>query len=116
MRFPASYDRTTKIISGIVCFGLLAIVFAVHIFIFDVLAFLILMVSVAYSPRGYVLSGRSIFVKRLAGSARVSLDDVREVRRSTPDDFLGCIRLGGNGGLFGYYGLFSTRKLGKSTW
>ena len=28
----------------------------------------------------------------------------------------GCIRLWGSGGLFGYYGLFSTAKLGKSTW
>ena len=28
--------------------------------------------------------------------------------------FRGCIRLGGSGGLFGYYGLFSTAKLGKS--
>jgi hypothetical protein len=24
--------------------------------------------------------------------------------------------LGGSGGLFGYYGLFSTSKLGRSTW
>ena len=37
-------------------------------------------------------------------------------RRATPDDFRGCIRLGGSGGLFGYYGLFSTAKLGRSTW
>ena len=70
----------------------------------------------AYSPRGYELAGRSILVKRLAGAARVPLSDVREARRATPDDFRGCIRLGGSGGLFGYYGLFSTAKLGKSTW
>ena len=70
----------------------------------------------AYSPRGYSLDGRSILVERLAGPVRIALDDVREVRRATPDDFRGCIRLGGSGGLFGYYGLFSTAKLGKSTW
>ncbi len=116
MHFPASFDRTTKIISGIVCLGLLAVVFAVHNLLVDAIAFLVLMAAVAYSPRGYVLSGRSILVKRLAGTVRVALDDVREARRAGREDFRGCIRLWGSGGLFGYYGLFSTAKLGKSTW
>jgi hypothetical protein len=54
-------------------------------------------------------------VRRLAGQARIALDDVREVRRSTPDDSRGCIRLWGSGGFFGYYGLFRSAKLGKFT-
>jgi hypothetical protein len=116
MRFAASYDRATKIISGCVCLGMLAVVYAVHNFAMDLLAFLVLMLCVTYSPRGYVIEGHSILVKRLAGAARIALDGVREVRRATPDDLRGCIRLWGSGGLFGYYGLFSTSKLGKSTW
>jgi Bacterial PH domain len=116
MPFPASFDRTAKIISGIVCLGLLAVVVGIHNLLADGIAFLVLMVSVAYSPRGYVISDGSILVKRLAGSVRIALDDVREVRRTGREDFRGCIRLWGSGGLFGYYGLFSTAKLGKSTW
>jgi hypothetical protein len=38
------------------------------------------------------------------------------VRAAAPDDLKGCIRLFGNGGLFGYYGLFRTSKLGKCSW
>jgi len=117
MKFPASYDRTTKIISAIVCLGLLAVIFAVHNLILTCLSLFAILVCVAYSPRGYVLAGRSILVRRrLARTIRIPLGELREARRATADDFRGCIRLWGSGGLFGYYGLFSTRKLGKSTW
>ena len=35
------------------------------------------------------------------------------MRRATPDDLRRAIRLRGSGGLFGYYGLFRSAKLGK---
>jgi len=116
MSFSASYDRATTIITTVVCLGLLAVIFAVHNIILTGLSVFVMLLCFAYAPRGYELAGRSILVKRVAGAARIPLDDVREARRATPDDFLGCVRLGGSGGLFGYYGLFSTAKLGKSTW
>ena len=34
----------------------------------------------------------------------------------TREDFTGCLRLWGNGGLFGYYGVYQTTKLGKCYW
>jgi hypothetical protein len=116
MSFSASYDRTTKIVSTIVCLGLLAVIFAVHNIILSCLSIFVIILCFAYSPRGYSLVGRSILVERLAGPARIDLSDVREARKATPDDFRGCIRLGGSGGLFGYYGQFSTAKLGRCTW
>jgi hypothetical protein len=116
VEFTASYDRTTKIVSAVVCLGLLGIILAVHNLILAVLALLVLVVSFTYSPRGYVVEGQSILVKRLAGTVRVPLAGVREARKTTAEDWSGCIRLWGNGGLFGYYGLFSTSKLGRSTW
>jgi hypothetical protein len=114
--FSAPYDLTTKIISAIVCIGLLCLALAIHAAAIGVLALLVLGVAYAYSPRGYVCSGQSIAVKRLIGDVEVPLVDVREARAATKDDFRGCIRLWGNGGLFGYYGLFRTSKLGKCTW
>ncbi len=116
MPFSASYDRTTLILSGFVCLFLSTAALAVHSILVACISLFVLLLGYAYSPRGYVLEGRSILVTRLAGTVRVPLDDVREVRRTTPDDFRGCIRLWGSGGLFGYYGLFRTAKLGKSTW
>jgi hypothetical protein len=114
--FSASYDATTKVISGVVLVLFLAIVAATHSVVAGCLFALILVGAYAWSPRSYAVSGGSITVNRLAGNARVPLDGVREVRAATKDDFRGCLRLFGNGGLFGYYGLFRTSKLGKSTW
>jgi hypothetical protein len=116
MSFSAPYDRTTKIISTIVCLGLLAVMFAVHSIALGCLSLFVMFLGYAYSPRRYALEGRAIVVTRLIGTVRIPLDDVREARKATADDFRGCIRLWGSGGLFGYYGLFSTAKLGKSTW
>jgi hypothetical protein len=116
MPFSASYDLAAKIISAFVCLFLLAAVAVTHILVVAAPVLLIIVVSYAYSPRGYVVADRSILVQRLAGQARIALDDVREVRPAAPDDFRRSIRLWASGGLFGYYGLFRTAKLGKSTW
>lgn len=115
MAFSASYDRFTKIVSAVLCLVMVFAIFASHNIVVSTLALGVMLVSFAYSPRGYILSGRSIAVRRLAGPVRIPLEDVREVRRATADDLSGCIRLWGSGGLFGYYGLFSSSKLGKFT-
>src|SRR5580692_6612261 len=115
MTFSASYDRFTKILSAFVCFGFLAIILASHSIVISTLALIVILISFAYSPRGYTVADRSILVRRIAGQARISLDDVRELRRSTEEDLRGCIRLRGSGGLFGYYGLFRSAKLGEFT-
>lgn len=116
MPFSASYDRTTKITSALLWGGLLAVAFAVHNLILAILSLLVLAIGFAWSPRGYAVEGQAIVVQRLAGTVRIPLADVREARRAGSDDLRGCMRLWGSGGLFGYYGLFSTSKLGKSTW
>jgi hypothetical protein len=114
--FPASYDLTTKIISTVVCGGLLVMAVALQSLIIGCISLVSIAVAYAYSPRRYTFSGRSIMVKRLIGNVRVPLDDVREARRVTSDDLRGCIRLFGSGGMFGYYGLFRTTRLGRSMW
>ncbi len=115
MTFSASYDRFTKILSAFVCLGFLGVIIASHNIVISALALVVILISFAYSPRGYVVADRSVLVRRLAGQVRISLDDVHELRRSTEDDLRGCIRLRGSGGLFGYYGLFRSSKLGEFT-
>ena len=114
--FSASYDSTTKIISAVVFVGFVGVVVATGSAAFVGLGTLIIILSYAYSPRGYAISERSIIVKRLIGNVHIPLDGIREVRTASTDDYRGCIRLWGSGGLFGYYGLFRTSTLGKSTW
>lgn len=67
MPFTASYDSFTKILSALVSLGFLAIIIATHNPIISILAIVVILISFAYSPRGYIVSDRSILVRRLAG-------------------------------------------------
>jgi hypothetical protein len=99
-----------------VCVALLAAAVAIQNLIVASFSVLVILIAYAYSPRGYTVGDRSVLVRRLIGDVRVPLDDIQELRRAAGDDFQGCIRLWGSGGLFGYYGLFRSSKLGRSTW
>ncbi len=100
----------------VVCGVLAVIAILNHSVIVAGLEAMALLLAYAYSPGGYAVSGRSIIVQRIIGNVSIPLDGIREARAATADDFRGCIRVCGNGGLFGYYGLFRTSKLGKSSW
>ena len=116
MRFAASYDSATKVTSVIVFVVLAVVALVVHQLPIMGLCALIVLVSYGYSPQGYVVADGEIVVRRLFGGAHIRLETLREVRATTPDDVLGCIRLLGNGGFFGYYGLFQTSRFGRCTW
>jgi hypothetical protein len=114
--FAASYDRVTKIVSAVVCLGLGILIATVHNLFVACISAAVVIFGYAYSPRGYVVADGAIVVKRLIGNVRVPLQNLREARITTPEDMRGGIRLWGSGGMFGYYGLFRTSKLGKCTW
>ena len=115
-QFSASYDSTTKIISAVICVLLGAIALVTHQVVVGGVGAALVLLAFAYSPRAYVIEEGSILVRRLIGSARIPLDGIREARAATSADLSGCIRLWGVGGLFGYYGLFRTAKLGNCWW
>ena len=114
--FAASYDTTTKIITAGICAFLAVLAIVTQFAAIGVIAAALIALTYAYSPRGYLISDQSIAVKRLIGEPHISLIGIREARRATADDFRGSIRLFGDGGVFGYYGLFRTTKLGKCWW
>ncbi len=116
MTFPASYDLLAKIVSALALAAALGAVVASHSVVVAFVLFLAIGLSYANSTRGYVYEGRRVVVSRLVGDVTISLDGLREARATTKDDFRGCMRLWGSGGLFGYYGLFRTKKLGRCTW
>jgi hypothetical protein len=115
-RFHASYDSTTRFLTAAIIVLLLGVLGATRSIAALALGVVLIFGSYAWSPRAYSVAGRSVVIHRLAGPARFPLDDLREARPAAPGDFNGSIRLFGNGGLFGYYGLFRTAKLGKCTW
>ena len=116
MEFSVRYDRTTKVLTALVCVLLLSVPLFTDAPKILAISALVIAASFAWSPRGYTISGRTLTVKRLVGNARVPLNDLRDVRRATADDLRGCLRLFGSGGMFGYFGLFRTSKLGRCWW
>jgi hypothetical protein len=114
--FSASYDSTARIVSAVVVLLFLGIVFATGSAIAAGIEAVLLFLSYGYSPRGYTILDGALIVKRLIGDVRIPLSEIREARPAAMNDLSGCIRLFGSGGLFGWYGLFRTSKLGKCTW
>ena len=65
-----------------------------------------------FAVRGYQLVGDQLYVLRPGWRSSVSLKDLQSVT-ADPQAMDGSIRLFGNGGLFGYLGLFRNNKLGR---
>ena len=115
--FSASYDSTTRITSAVIFVVLLGILALTQSVVLGCLFALLLVGAYAWSPRGYSIAQRSVIVKRLIGETSAS----RSTASARSESLLRMIfatasETFGNGGLFGYYGQFSTSKLGSSTW
>lgn len=69
------------------------------------------------SVKGYVVSTEGIEIKRtLLPSKKITWDYIYQVDIAHPDDFGLTYRKKGNGGVFGYYGLFRSKVRGKMEW
>ena len=69
----------------------------------------ILLLPYLWSPRGYVLNGREVVVKRLIGGLKIRFSGEPRRWRWT---WRG-LRLFGSGGLYGYFGLFIFKGTGR---
>lgn len=68
----------------------------------------------ALAPRAFTIGAGKLRVERNAWRAvEIPLARVRSVGLVPPEGVRGAIRLFGTGGLFGYYGLFRSRALGR---
>jgi hypothetical protein len=74
--FSVSYDLTTEILTAVVIVGLLVLAAVVHIILVGVLMILTPILGLVYSPRRYVILGRTLTVKRLIGNVEVPLEGV----------------------------------------
>jgi hypothetical protein len=69
----------------------------------------ILFIPYLWAPQGYKILGRTVFIKRLIGDLKIHVEREPERWKWT---YWG-LRLFGSGGLYGYYGLFTFRNLGR---
>jgi hypothetical protein len=70
---------------------------------------LVIVFSLPFAVRGYVLSRGTLLVKRMGWYSRIDLHGIRGVE-SDPKAMGGSIRTFGNGGLFGFTGMYWSRR------
>ena len=115
--FSAPWDDLVKGVT-VGVFVLIGLLTAVFLFVVESLLLIVgllilyggtLAVPFLWAPRGYVIHRNLVLVKRLIGDARIL---VSEPPRRWNWTWWG-IRLFGSGSLYGYYGYFAFRGLGK---
>jgi hypothetical protein len=81
--------------------------------IFSIIMLLFILVSYLFSPAKYYLTGSHLIVQKVIGR-KIVIPLVDVVGYTIVPDFskLKVVRTFGNGGLFGYYGTFSTAEYG----
>lgn len=72
---------------------------------------LITIVPYLFSPRGFALTTSGILIKRIVKSILIPYSEISNVRRISWT-WKGT-RLGASGGLFGFFGLFHIKSLGR---
>lgn len=123
MTFKASFDWTVKLITGS-----FATVFLVFMWlsilnfdtitngtIFTLIVLGLLLSTYFWHPKSYEVTEGGIVIKRPIGSKLIGFSRIKQVNRVKNDDLGFVFRLFGNGGLFGFTGLFKSRFYGDLT-
>lgn len=66
----------------------------------------ILLFPAIYSPSRYNCKEKTLEIRRLAGTIRIDINDILNVRAAEANELKRVMRLFGSGGLYGYYGKF----------
>jgi hypothetical protein len=115
--FAASWDNLVK---GMTASVLMLIIFLIVVFnaVLDnipikigimILYGSILFIPYLWAPQGYKVIGRMVIVKRLIGNLKIHVEGEPE----RWNWIWWGLRLFGSGGLYGYYGLFTFRRIGR---
>jgi hypothetical protein len=71
----------------------------------------IILVTLPFSVRGYVLTPEALSIERWGWRHAIPLGDVVSIT-ADPEALRGSLRLFASGGLFGFFGIFWSRRLG----
>jgi len=119
MKYKASLDQTAKMLTGL---AFVLVAWAIiklglhnhhHVYRFVILAIIlfVLFVIYLYSALSYEVNNFDLIIKRKIGDRNIKLTDIQEIKLVTKDDLGWGLRVCGNGGFFGYSGLFYFSKI-----
>ncbi|MES2622072.1 MAG: PH domain-containing protein, partial [Bacteroidota bacterium] len=125
MKFTASFDSFSKIVTAIVVMALIGVsvasitnnhgfsYFSIGLIVFMALA---LVVTYGFHPRFYVVNNGTVQVKSLFRSFTYPKGDISSCDRVDDATMKYSIRTFGVGGFFGYFGKFYNSKIGSMIW
>jgi len=127
MNYKASYDNLTKIVTigvtilfAFICFAPIIIIengSADRSPIFTCVALIsVYFISYGFSTKAYQLTQNEVIIHRLLGNVKIKRSEILSVEIIEKEQMGWLIRTFGVGGLFGYWGRFSSSKLGSMTW
>ena len=126
MIYKATLDKTAIIVSVAVTLLLVFVMLVTYPIIRDrtdlnpvyLPIFLILVYIGAYvfRPIGYIVTPEELIISRIVLPVRIRRSDILRVEQIDRKMIRGSIRTFGVGGLFGYYGYFANRTLGRMRW
>lgn len=123
-RFAAPRDRTTRLVTAL---ALVAMAGGAYVMLRAVpedgpgrafalgaagLLVVVAVLSWALAPSGFALEGGALVVLRPLRPIRIPIPAIRRVALLPAGALRGAVRLGGSGGLFGWYGRHRSRTLG----
>jgi hypothetical protein len=128
-RFAIRWSLSTWILTlgavAVICIGLVAVLGAaiyassekpalrVLLGLEGLVLVAILAVVALWAPLGYVVSEDAVVVRRLARNVVIPRGSIRDVRRLARSDVGFAWRWFGSGGFLGFFGYFSSAKLGR---
>jgi hypothetical protein len=116
--FKAPWSKLLTLLSAVLTFILLGTASVGYfandppLYFFVYPALIILFGGILFTIRGYRLTTKFLYIKRLFWQTRLDLHTLKSVEIN-PQATKGSIRLFGNGGLYSISGLFRNKTLGK---
>ena len=129
--YSASFDNTVKILSAIITLAILVIeanfiyntakalsngmalsAFTGKIFLLLILISIVLF-TFLFSIKHYAVSNNALIIQRWINKVEIPFTEIKEARILGENDMGMVFRTFGVGGLFGYFGKFSSSKLGS---
>ena len=83
--------------------------------IFGVLIVVPLGWIICLTPLSLTIDAQGVVLKRVVGSLKIPASEIVEMRKVSPEEFKGAIRIAGSGGFCGLIGRFRNSRLGNFT-
>lgn len=126
MKYKTSLDNLAKgitigitILFALILFGQFSMIKNSEetIAIFTSLALILsYLIAFAFRPINYTLTNDELIIHRLLKDVKIDRTKIKNVETLGKEQIGWALRGFGVGGLFGYYGLFASTKLGRMTW